>query len=101
MSATNFSPLFYFLNGAATAGALVCALLFARFWAKTADRLFLIFGISFGLQGTERIAFLCLFGSRAEAGAAFYLIRLAAFLLILVGIWDKNRSRLGEEALGT
>lgn len=72
-------------------GAVISSLFFLRFWQKTRDRLFLIFAIAFGLMGLERLV-LCMNSDEAsEHQAMVYLIRLSSFLLILYGIWDKNR----------
>ena len=78
----------------------VCATFFFRFWSRTGDRLFLIFGGSFTLLTIERLVFLALFDPEVEARAYIYLIRLVSFLLIIGGIWDKNRARQ-ESAYGT
>ena len=71
-------------------GALVSSLFFLRFWNKTQDRLFLIFSFSFFLMGLERGA-LALQQSLGENNVLLYLMRLASFVIILYGIWDKNR----------
>ncbi|HET7434200.1 MAG TPA: DUF5985 family protein, partial [Thermoanaerobaculia bacterium] len=61
-----------------------------RFWATSRDRLFAIFAAAFGLLAVQRIA-LALSRSALEDQTALYLIRLAAFVLIIVAIIDKNR----------
>jgi hypothetical protein len=66
------------------------ALFFARFWVSTRDRLFALFALSFGLLGVQRLALTLTRGSM-EDQTAFYLLRLVAFLIILVAIIDKNR----------
>jgi hypothetical protein len=76
-----------FLAGAAMLNALAIALFFLRFWQQTRDRLFAFLGWAFLLMGIERISMVVF---TQEVVAWVYLIRLAAFLLILVGIWDKN-----------
>jgi hypothetical protein len=77
-----------FFSGAAMMGAFVSGLFFLRFWTKTQDRLFLIFSLAFGLMGLERVA---LAMRETENNGMVYLMRLASFLMILYGIWDKNR----------
>lgn len=71
-------------------GAFVSGLFFLRFWRKTQDRLFLIFSISFLLMGLERMA-LAIRENDGENNVMLYFMRLASFLMILYGIWDKNR----------
>lgn len=77
-----------FLQGAITVGFAAAGLFFLRFWRETMDRLFLFFAISFWLQGIVRIA-LTLVGE-PEDRVYLYLLRLAAFVLILVAIAMKN-----------
>ncbi len=89
---TLLNPIYIFLNGAAFMGAWVCGLFFFRFWRKSQDRLFLIFGISFWLQAAERLFSLLWSDVTSEHRAVVYLLRLLAFLVIIGGIWDKNRT---------
>lgn len=72
-------------------GCFACGLFFFRFWREAHDRLFLIFGIAFWIMAAERVFLQLNSLQDAETRAAIYLLRLAAFLLILLGIWDKNR----------
>jgi len=76
------------LAGANMLNAWAIALFFLRFWKKTGDRLFAWFAAAFILLGIERIAMLSLSG---ETRFHIYLIRLAAFLVIMFAILDKNR----------
>jgi uncharacterized membrane protein HdeD (DUF308 family) len=80
-----------FLLGAIAALSLVASLFFFRFWRETGDRLFLIFGLAFGIEGVNRIA-LAFSPNPSEGDPFFYAVRAFAFLLILYAIWDKNRS---------
>ena len=80
-----------FLSGAMFVMCLVIALFQLRFWKKSHDRLFLFFAASFVLMAVNRIA-LTFVNSENESLTGLYLVRLASFVLILVGIWDKNRS---------
>jgi hypothetical protein len=82
--------MYTFFSGAAMMGATVSGVFFLRFWRKTQDRLFLIFALSFLLMGLERMA-LALRENDGENNVMLYLMRLASFLMILYGIWDKNR----------
>ena len=83
--------LIAFLSGAVTLGFGVAALFFVRFWRDTRDELFLSFGIAFLLLGAGQ-AVLALAGVPDEQRPWVYLIRLAAFVLILAGIARKNRA---------
>lgn len=76
-------------------GALASGLFFFKFWRKSLDRLFLIFGISFWIMTVERflLAFHLPYAAEAEETAPIYLLRLSAFVMILIAIWDKNRRR--------
>jgi hypothetical protein len=81
----------HLITGAMTMGYLVAALFFLRFWKKSKDQLFLFFAIAFFLLGGQRLA-LGVTAERLEDDTVFYVIRLAAYVLILVAIWLKNRS---------
>jgi hypothetical protein len=80
-----------FLLGLLVMACAVSGMFFLRFWRKTRDRLFAIFAIAFWLLGLNWL--LLAFISRDEAQSAIYVVRLLAFILILVGIIDKNRPR--------
>ena len=79
------------LLGAGALGALVAAAFFLRFFRATRDVFFLLFAISFGVEGVNRFA-LGLFERPNEGAPWFYLIRLFSFLLILMAIAHKNRT---------
>ena len=83
--------LFDFLSGAITLGFLVAALFFLRFWRRTRDGLFLSFAMSFALLGVGQGA-QALANIPQEERSYIYLIRLAAFTLILIAIFRKNRA---------
>lgn len=89
------TSIYQFLNGASMTGALACGLFFFKFWKASRDRLFAIFGISFWILSFER--FLLVFhdptSAKAEETAPIYTLRLIAFFMILLAIWDKNRRR--------
>ena len=78
------------LAGANVMGYLVAGLLFFRFWSRTRDRLFFIFAWSFVLLGVHRIL-LALNAGSDEDQVPFYLLRLLAYALILLALYDKNR----------
>lgn len=82
--------LYDFLSGAVALGFVVCALFFLRFWRRTGEGLFLSFGLAFLLLGIGQ-SVLALGNIPTEDRGSLYLIRLLAFLLILVGIYRTNR----------
>ncbi len=79
-----------FLDGCACLGFAVASVFFLKFWCRSADRLFLAFAIAFALLGLERLA-VVLWHVSAEAQSYVYLIRLAAFCVLIGGIVAKNR----------
>lgn len=83
--------LFDFLSGAITVGFLVAGLFFLRFWRRTQDSLFLAFAWAFALLGIGQ-AVQALANITEEERSYIFLIRLAAFTLILAAIARKNRS---------
>lgn len=78
------------LLGAIGTGSWIVGTFFARYWRRTHDRLYLFFAASFLIQAIDRLL-LGLYGGASEDDAFFYVIRLAAYLLIVVAIIDKNR----------
>jgi len=78
-----------FLSGAVVMGFLIAGLFFLRFWKKTRDDLFLAFTLAFWLLGLTQ-ALLTFSQIPAEERSWLYLLRLAAFILILAAIWRKN-----------
>ncbi len=82
--------LFDFLSGAITMGFLVAGFFFLRFWKRTHDGLFLAFATAFWLLGLGQ-AMLAFTDIPVEERSWLYLLRLAAFSLIIVSIWRKNR----------
>ncbi|MBS1962376.1 MAG: hypothetical protein JST04_09185 [Bdellovibrionales bacterium] len=85
---TNF---YHFFSGATMMAAWVCGLLFMRFWRRTADRFFLLFGLAFWTMSVERACLIFIDPKIEDREPVVYLIRLSAFLLILGAIWEKNR----------
>ena len=79
-----------FVLGAIAALGLVAALFFLRFWRRTGDGLFLAFAVAFALEALNR-AVLATTDQSNEGLPVPYLIRLAAYLVILGGIALKNR----------
>lgn len=83
--------LLTFLAGAVVLGFLLAGLFFFRFWTRTHDELFLAFTLAFWLLGLVQ-ALLTISRELAEEERSWlYLLRLAAFSIILLAIWRKNR----------
>lgn len=83
--------LLTFLAGAVVLGFLLAGLFFFRFWTRTHDELFLAFTLAFWLLGLVQ-ALLTISRDLAEEERSWlYLLRLAAFSIILLAIWRKNR----------
>lgn len=81
-----------FLSGVAAAGSLGVGLFFLRMWRETRDRFFVLFGLAFWVLALNW--FLLVWAQPSnEHRHYFYVLRLAAFLLIIVAIVDKNRQR--------
>ena len=86
-----FDTLLAFVSGSIVMGYVVAGLFFLRFWRETRDRLFLIFALAFFVLGVQRLG-LTLSAAPTEARTDLYLVRLFAFLMILLAIIDKNRT---------
>ena len=83
-----------FLSGAVAFGFAVCALFFLRYWRRTGEELFVAFALAFALLGASQ-AILALANIPTEERGSIYLIRLIAFLVILVSIFRMNRRARG------
>lgn len=80
-----------FFSGAAAMASLVAALYFLRFWLRTADRFFAFFALGFAAFAVNRLVLIFVRGDN-ENSAYVYVIRLAAFALILLAVLEKNRA---------
>lgn len=78
------------LSGVVVSLCLIASLFFWRFWKETKDRLFAFFAGAFDLLGLNYLL-LAINPRTSEVRPYFYLIRLLAFLLIIIAIIDKNR----------
>ena len=76
-------------------GFLAIGLFFFRFWKRTRDSLFAVFAASFWVLAVERVLLLITSGGPEgpvqENRFFVYLVRFAAFMLIIVAFWLKNR----------
>ncbi len=86
------------INAALSGGIAVAfgmiGVCFIRSWRSTRTRLFLLFAIAFFLLAVERVVLL-LANPTNEFAPYIYMIRLAAFVVIIAGIVDQNRKRDG------
>lgn len=78
-----------FYSGAAAVECLVAGLFFLKFWRRTRDGLFLAFALAFWLLAANA-ALPPLLGRPAYAHGEVYLLRLLAFLLIILAVLRKN-----------
>lgn len=81
-----------FLAGIATCGAWGIAAFFFRFWTDTRDRFFALFSAAFLILSINWLL-VAILKPPSESRPFFYLLRLAAFGLIILAVWDKNRPR--------
>ncbi len=79
-----------FLMGAIAMASWIAALFFLRFWRESGDVLFGMFSAAFLLLGLTRLG-LSLSHEPTEGQTYLYWTRLAAYLLILAAIANKNR----------
>jgi hypothetical protein len=82
--------MFQFVSGLITMGFLLSGLFFLRFYVRTRDGLFLAFATAFWLLAANQTV-LALFEIPLEERSWVYLIRLAAFVIIIGAIVRKNR----------
>ena len=75
--------------GALAMDSLIAGLFFLRFWRESSDRFFLFFAVAFALMGIHWAA-LGMVDPSLESSHQIYWIRLVAFLVIVVGVLDKN-----------
>jgi peptidoglycan/LPS O-acetylase OafA/YrhL len=85
------TPLRLLLLGAIAMASFTIALIFLRFWATTRDRFFGFFAAAFAIAGGGRVI-QALVPQSNEQAPLIYLTQLAAFLVIIYAIIDKNRA---------
>ncbi|HUD60003.1 MAG TPA: DUF5985 family protein [Acetobacteraceae bacterium] len=78
-----------YLSGMVTAGFMACGLFFARFWWRSRDLLFLAFAAAFWLLALNTALVVVVTGSD-ENKSWFYLLRVAAYVLIAIAVIRKN-----------
>jgi hypothetical protein len=79
-----------FMWGALSSASLIVSFFFLRFWRSSHERLFLFFALAF-VAFAINWAGLALAHPPDESRHYLFLVRLVAFVLILIGIIDKNR----------
>jgi len=75
--------------GAGAFGCLIAGLYFLKFWRRTREGLFLAFALAFWLLAANT-ALPILLNRPAQVHGEVYLLRLLAFLLIILAIAAKN-----------
>lgn len=80
------------LAGMITMGFVVAGLFFFRFWWRTRDGLFVTFGVVFWLLAVNQAVVALAIVPREEQPYV-YLLRLAAFGLLIIAIIRKNLGR--------
>lgn len=78
-----------FIGGALTTGYVVLGLFFLKFWRRTRDSLFLMFAWAFWLLAANGFAISMSDGYDVDVGWT-YVLRLLAFVLIIIAIVRKN-----------
>lgn len=80
---------YQFIGGALTMGYFVLGVFFLKFWRRTRDSLFLMFALAFWLLAINGFAVSASDGYELDVVWS-YLVRLLAFVLIIVAIVRKN-----------
>jgi hypothetical protein len=81
-----------FVGGLSAAGYAIAGVFFLSFWRRTRDGLFMVFALAFWLMALNQAIPVVLGIPREEQGGV-YLLRAAAFILIIAAILWKNLSR--------
>jgi hypothetical protein len=81
---------FDFVSGLITMGFGVSGLFFLRYWARSKERLFLAFALAFWLLALNQ-GLLVMMPTVLEERSWLYLLRVAAFGLIIAAVVAKNR----------
>jgi len=80
----------YYLWGSLAMSSLVVGLFFLHHWRITRDRLFAFFAAAFALMALQWTA-TALTGTDEQNHSYLLLLRLCAFVSIIIGVMDKNR----------
>jgi hypothetical protein len=79
-----------YLGGAIMTACWVASLFFLKFWKRTRDGFFGAFALAFFILGLERVVLAYTRAAQETTSPAVYLMRLAAFLVIIAAILHKN-----------
>lgn len=89
-----------FIAGVAMLAFAASGVFFLKFWKASRNRFYALFSTSCFLLAAERITLILRKGfdqpirsEITEANSWVYLIRLAAFLILILAIWDQNRKK--------
>lgn len=82
---------YQFVAGLVTMGYVMAGLFFLRFWKRTGDGLFAAFAAAFWLLAATQ-ALLAAAKVVLEEQSWIYLLRVAAFAIIIAAVIAKNRS---------
>lgn len=81
--------MFEFTSGLIAMGFLIAGLFFLRYWRQTRDSLFAAFAAAFGLLALNQ-TLLAFSRVPLEERSPLYLVRLAAFAIIIAAVLAKN-----------
>ena len=78
--------------GVLAMASLMAALFFLRYWRSTRERLFIFFALAFAGLAANWTGLAVIDQPTGEAQQTYaYVVRLVAFLILIIGIIDKNR----------
>jgi len=81
-----------FVWGALAMASLIAALFFLRYWRASRERLFGFFALAFvGMAANWTVLAIIDHPVDEARQADAYVIRLVAFVILIIGIIDKNR----------
>ncbi len=81
-----------FAWGVLAMASVVAAIFFLRFWRETRERLFGYFSLAFFLLAATWVGLAIINHPADEAQQEYaYVVRLVAFVILIIGIIDKNR----------
>lgn len=81
-----------FMWGVLSMSSAVAALFFVRFWRASRERLFVFFALAFAGLTANWIGLAIIDHPTDEAQQEYaYVVRLLAFVILIIGIIDKNR----------
>ena len=94
------SHVIQFSWGALSMGCAIVGLFLLRFWRQSCDRLFVFFAMAFWLLGLHWLG-LAVVNPWIESRHELYLVRLAAFLVLVLGVVDKNARATATSSVGS